>query len=65
MSLGTLDGDKMRALVDGGADAFIVKLSVRKQIHLTVGNAVLGERSLGRPDADDLLQRIVWLADRG
>ena len=33
ISLGTLDGDKMRALVDGGADAFIVKLSVRKQIH--------------------------------
>ena len=54
----------MGALVDGGTDAVVVEATVRQQVHLAVGNAVLGETAGGWADADDLLEGVIRAAGR-
>ena len=65
VALGALNGDELRFIVDGLADAVVVKASVGEQVYLPVDNAVFRQRAGTFPDADDLLQGVVGHTHRG
>ena len=59
-----LPGDELRFFRDRGPDAVKIEGAVRQQIDLPVADAVFHQRALRRPDADDLLERVIRRAVR-
>ena len=49
--------------MDGGPDAVVVKAAVRKQVYLTVADAVFPQGAGRGADADDLLQGVIGRPD--
>ena len=64
VALRALDGDELCFGADCGADAVKIERAVRQQVDLPVLHAVFHQRTLGRTDADDLLQRVIRRAVR-
>ena len=64
VALRALDGDELCFGADRGADAVKIERAVRQQVDLPVLHAVFHQRTPGRTDADDLLQRVIRRAVR-
>ena len=65
IALGPLDGDELGPVVDLLPDGVVVERSIRFQVRLGIGDAVLRQGAGRGPNADDLLQRVIGGPHRG